>query len=121
MRWMQDAGFTDVAELERTAVVQIDVETDEVHVARPEELRRGIIGKRAETFRVLRLGNLDQFLDERRDFPRPAPSRDVRRRCRQPLHQALQLVVDHVSDVSFVSLDRARLRFVQQCLQAVQV
>ena len=65
--------------LERLPLVQIDVEAEEIHALRAQELRGRIIGEGAEALRVRPLGLLDQFINEVGDRLRAAPAHDVRR------------------------------------------
>ena len=65
--------------LEGFGVMQVNVEADEIDVARSQELRGRIAGEGAQTFRVRCFGFFHQLVDKRFDFARAAPAHDIRR------------------------------------------
>jgi hypothetical protein len=65
--------------LEWPAMMQIDIETEEIDVLGPEELGGRIIRNRTEAVRILRPGDFHQLLDEVGDPADSAPADDIRR------------------------------------------
>ena len=64
--------------LERLPLVQIDIETEEVHALRAQKLGGRIIRKGAQAIRVRPFGLLDQVINEVGDGLRAAPAQNVR-------------------------------------------
>ena len=65
--------------LERLLLVQIDIETEEVHALRAQKLGGRIIREGAEALRVRPLGFLNEVINEIGDRLRAAPAHDVGR------------------------------------------
>ncbi|PWU12738.1 MAG: hypothetical protein C5B50_20970 [Verrucomicrobia bacterium] len=59
-------------------LVQINIEADEIHALRPQELRGWKICEGAETFRIGLLRLHYQLINEIRHSPRPTPPHDIR-------------------------------------------
>ncbi len=64
--------------LKRLPLVQIDVETKEIHALRAQKFGGRKIGEGAQAFRVRPLGCVNEIIDEIGDRLRAAPAHDVR-------------------------------------------
>ena len=66
--------------------MEVNVERQEIHGRREQELRGRKVGERAEALRVDGLRNRHQFINEFRHLPRAAPAHDVGRNL---VHEAV--------------------------------